>query len=203
MAPRQPRGYPFSVLQDFAGKLSRGESLDLNDYELAALALFRAIEKHAGREEARRVFSTLSSSPTRGLLRKVENAEVLDRYDLMEGRQSQGKLAQDLAKEGLRGVVESDSHETQLRRLRKERGQEELHRKVRAELEELRKDNKEMGESVEELAQRLAKERARDILDPAIHEEYIWRVLREQSADTIEAVRSVLEALRSRLKDTE
>jgi hypothetical protein len=207
MAPRQPRGWPISGLRAFVGKLDRGESLDLNDYELVAQALFRAIEKQASREEARRIFSNLGTAPTRRRLQDIENAELLDRYDLMEGRQSVRGFAWQLAKERVRGVVDPESHAKQLRRLLKERnaipGQEELHRNLRAELEAMRRDMRETEQSVEELAQQLAKQGARGISDPATHEEYIWRVLREQSADTIEAVYSVLEALRSRLKDAE
>jgi hypothetical protein len=207
MSRRQPRGWPISALRAFVGKIDRGESLDLNDYELVAQALFRAIEKQAGREEARRIFSRLGSPPTPGLLRDIENAALLDRYDTMQGRQSIRGLAWQLAKGRVRGILDPESHAKQLRRLLKERnaipGQEELHHNLRAELETLRRDMKEKGESVEELAQQLAKEGARGFSDPAIHEEYIWRVLREQNADTIEAARSVLEALRSRLKDTE
>jgi hypothetical protein len=207
MSPQRPLGYPLSALQNFVGKFSRGESVDLNDCELVAGALFRVLEKHLGLEEARRIFSRLGLPPTPGLLRDIENAALLDRYDTMQGRQSVRGLAWQLAKEKVRGIWDPESHAKQLRRLLKERnaipGQEELHRNLRAELEALRRDVRETGQSVEELAQQLATEGTRGISDPSTHEEYIWRVLREQSADTIEAVRSVLESLRSRLKDTE
>jgi hypothetical protein len=207
MSPQLRFGWPVTALQSFLHKFSHGESLYLNDYEVFAQAAFRAIEERAGLKEARRIFGNLGSAPTPGRLREVENAALLDDYDLMEGEQSAKRLARQLAEEEVRDIVDPATHERQLRRLLQKRnaipGQEELHRILRAELEALRRDNKEMVQSVEELAHQLAEEGAGGISEPAAHEERIWRVLRERNANTIEAVRTVLEALRKGLTDTE
>jgi hypothetical protein len=200
MSLRQPRGYPLSVLQDFIDYLSQGgrDRVDpIHECELAALALFRAIDMHVGLEEARRIFISQSAVPTPERLR---DEAVLDRL----GEQSVKKLAWQLAKEKARNVVNPESQERYIWRLLKERpGRAELYRNLRAEDEALRRELREMTRSVEELAQQLAKEGARGISEPATHEERIWRALRERNADTIEAVRAVLETLRKEPRGTE
>jgi hypothetical protein len=139
MASQQRSGWPLSALADFIDYLSRGgrdsvgrQSLNpVDDCELAAQAMFRAIEKHLGRDEAYRIFSKFGTPPSAEKRRLIKNLMLLDRYDTMKPKPNVQRLAWQLAVEnkilpqeerwGPRGTTNPMTLDKHIRRLLAER----------------------------------------------------------------------------------
>jgi hypothetical protein len=139
MAPQQHYGWPLSALADFIDYLGRGgldrsgrQSLNpAHDCELAAQAMFRAIERHLGRNEAYRIFSKFGTPPSADKRRLIKNLSLLDRFDMMKPKPNVQKLAWQLAAEnknlpqeerwGPRGTTNPMTLDKHIRRLLAER----------------------------------------------------------------------------------
>jgi hypothetical protein len=127
--------------------LSYVEGFDtIGGCKFAALELFMEIKKHHGIATARRIFRKWAFDPSQSRLNDIKNAALLDRYDYMPGKQSKKRLARELAKEGggPSGSTSAHTQEQHLRRIIKKREKRDgkIHRKLRAELEEMREDLK-------------------------------------------------------------
>jgi hypothetical protein len=142
---------PLRCFKDLLADIIRSKGSTVEGCEYAAYLLFYEI-KHklddidqlVGIDEARRIFRLFGSEPTASKQRDIDNAAVLDRLDLMPGKQNQSEIARQLANEKARGITDLESQRRQLGRLIKERERRDgkIHRELRAELEKLRKDLK-------------------------------------------------------------
>jgi len=110
--------------------------------EYAAYELFGEIERRHGLEQAYRIFTKFGMRPSARKLARIKNDSLLDRYDLMDGKQSVQRLAKEVAKDGSgpRGSSDVLTVDKHIRRLIKKRELRDgkIHRRLRAELEELR-----------------------------------------------------------------
>jgi hypothetical protein len=144
---------PFRCFKDLLADIIRSKGSTVEGCEYAAYLLFYEIieqlvgideARRIGIDEARRIFRLFGSEPTANKQRDINKATVLDRLDLMPGKQNQSEIARQLADEAARGVTDPESQRITLRRWIEERELRDgkIHHELRAELEKLRKDLK-------------------------------------------------------------
>jgi hypothetical protein len=119
--------YPGEAAADLVASCLYEELFPTGAAEKAAYYLFDNIREQLGVEEARRIFLKFGKDPSPTKLKKIKNAGVLDRYDMMKPRPNIAELARQMFAEnqalpsGQRSTTTLTSIEKHITRLKDER----------------------------------------------------------------------------------